>query len=120
MIDAFGSTTSYDLKRCADAAIGHFWSFSRAQLYKEPARLVEMGLLCENSEADGRKRRVFALTSEGKESLRAWLERTTPGRAELRDPGLLKLYFANGSSQARLNRLVEGRLAVHRNQLKAY
>jgi PadR family transcriptional regulator, regulatory protein AphA len=40
-----GPTTPYDLKRFVQLSIGHFWPFPHTQLYAEPARLAEAGLL---------------------------------------------------------------------------
>src|SRR5256885_16250357 len=62
-----GPSTPYDLKRHVAATIGHFWSFPHALLYKEPPRLVELGLLTEAREADGRRRRLFTITDHGRD-----------------------------------------------------
>ena len=57
-----GPSTPYDLKRHVARTIGHFWSFPHALIYKEPARLVELGLLTEEREQEGRRRRLFTIT----------------------------------------------------------
>ena len=41
----------------------------------------------------GRKRTVYEITADGKEELKAWL-RQPPGTYEMREEGLLKLFFA--------------------------
>ena len=40
-----GPSTSYDLKRAIGHSVGYFWHFPHAQLYSEPKRLEELGLL---------------------------------------------------------------------------
>src|ERR1700690_1107125 len=80
-----GPSTPYDLKRHVAATIGHFWSFPHALLYKEPPRLVELGLLTEEREFDGRRRRLFAITDAGRRALRDWLSRPARQPTELRD-----------------------------------
>ena len=90
-----GASTPYDLKRHVAAMIGHFWSFPHALLYKEPARLVELGLLTEERELDGRRRRRFTITNAGRQALREWLRRPARQPTELRDLGLLQLFFAD-------------------------
>ena len=40
----------YDLKRFVQLSVGHFWPFPHTQLYAEPARLAEAGLLEETRE----------------------------------------------------------------------
>ena len=115
-----GPSTPYDLKRHVAATIGHFWSFPHALLYKEPPRLVELGLLTEEREQDGRRRRLFTITDAGRQSLRAWLGRPARQPTELRDLGLLQLFFADlEPTTARLT-IAQEQLALHRAQLAGY
>src|SRR4029450_5042025 len=101
LIEREGPSTPYELKRHVAATIGHFWSFPHALLYKEPPRLVELGLLTERREPEGRRRRLFTITSHGSAALQAWL--ATPSRepTELRDAGLLPIFFADLRPPAR-------------------
>src|SRR6478672_2267938 len=52
---AEGATTSYDMKQKASRSVGYFWNFPHSQLYAEPGHLVELGLLDEEREAEGRR-----------------------------------------------------------------
>jgi len=101
------------------ATIGHFWSFPHALLYKEQARLTELGLLTEERETGGRRRRLFTITSDGREALRAWLARPSRESTELRDLGLLQLFFAD-LEPATASSIAKEQLALHRAQLAAY
>lgn len=114
-----GPSTSYDLKRCADESVGYFWHFPRSQLYAEPQRLVGLGLLHEQQEAEGRRRRFFDLTGPGRAALRDWL-RAPAGMPELRDLGLLKLFFIADEPEAALRSLAQEQLAVHRERMREY
>jgi PadR family transcriptional regulator AphA len=115
-----GPSTPYALKRHVAATLGHFWSFPHSLLYGEPARLAGLGLLCEQREADGRRRRIFSITAAGRAALQAWLSRPSREPTELRDPGLLQLFFADlGPPGARLAIAAE-QLAVHRAKLADY
>src|SRR6476661_736922 len=87
LIEREGPSTPYDLKRHVAATIGHFWSFPHALLYKEPPRLVGLGLLTEQREEVGRRRRLFAITERGREALRRWLASPSQQPTELRDAG---------------------------------
>ena len=58
-----GPSTSYDLKRFVQLTIGNFWPFPHTQLYAEPARLAEAGLLEETREETGRRRRYYSITA---------------------------------------------------------
>ena len=119
-LERFGPSTSYDLKQCADGSVGYFWSFSRSQLYKEPASLVALGLLSESKEKSGRKRRLYSITKAGRAALKNWLREETGAPTEIRDIGLLKLYFAQAGTQDDLMRLIQDQIAAHRHRLAEY
>lgn len=114
-----GPSTPYDLKRHVTATIGHFWTFPHALLYKEPARLAELGLLTEEREGGGRRRRLFMITRAGRQALRAWLTHPAQQPTELRDLGLLQLFFAD-LEPATTHAIAQEQVALHRAQLAAY
>src|SRR6478672_12923004 len=120
LIEREGPSTPYELKRHVAATIGHFWSFPHALLYKEPARLVGFGLLTEERELDGRRRRLFTITPAGREALRAWLSHPARQPTELRDLALLQLFFADLESTAATLAIAEEQLALHEAQLAGY
>lgn len=115
-----GPSTPYDLKRHVTATIGHFWSFPHALLYKEPPRLAELGLLTEKRELVGRRRRLFTITSAGRRALRAWLRHPSRQTTELRDLGLLQLFFADLESVPARQAIAREQIALHRAQLAIY
>jgi DNA-binding PadR family transcriptional regulator len=120
LIEREGPSTPYELKRHVAATIGHFWSFPHALLYTEPARLVELGLLTEEREAEGRRRRLFTITDPGRAAMRAWLATPSRESTELRDAGLLQLFFADLGSADDRRALAVAQLAVHRATLARY
>ena len=84
------------------------------------SRRAAQGLVTETREAAGRRRRVFTITPQGTAALSAWLDRPSDAPTELRDLGLLQLFFADlASGEARL-RLAEQQLAIHRAKLSGY
>jgi PadR family transcriptional regulator, regulatory protein AphA len=115
-----GPSTPYDLEQHVKATLGNFWSFPHTLLYSEPPRLVALGLATETRETEGRHRRVFAITPAGTSALRAWLDRPSDAPTELRDPGLLQLFFADLASDEARIRLAERQLAIHQAKLAAY
>jgi DNA-binding PadR family transcriptional regulator len=86
--------TPYDMKRLVGISIGMFWSFPHSQLYAEPTRLAAAGLLVEERETTGRKRRLYRISPSGQRALHDWLRQPAVEVGELRDLGLLKLFFA--------------------------
>lgn len=115
-----GPSTPYELERHVQATLGNFWSFPHTLLYSEPPRLAALGLVTETRETEGRRRRVFTITAVGVSALSAWIDRPSGAPTELRDLGLLQLFFADlASGEARLH-LAEQQLAIHRAKLSAY
>jgi PadR family transcriptional regulator AphA len=115
-----GPSTPYDLEGHVRATLGNFWSFPHTLLYSEPNRLAGLGLVVEERETAGRRRRVFAITSTGRDALKSWLDTPADEPTELRDPGHLQLFFGDlASAESRL-RLAEQQLAIHQAKLAAY
>jgi PadR family transcriptional regulator AphA len=115
-----GPSTPYDLKGHVAATMGHFWSFPHALLYAEPPRLVGLGLATEDRERHGRRRRTFTITPAGATAVQEWLKRPSRESAELRDPGLLQLYFADLGSSDTPRIIAREQLALHRATLGTY
>src|SRR5688572_21868450 len=113
LVDQFGTASPYDLKRAAAAGVGHFWSLPHTQLYSEPARLAEAGYLREKRERTGRRRRLYTLTDRGRELLEEWRSTPTADLYEIRDAGLLRLFF--GADPAELAAV---QLEAHRQNLR--
>ena len=87
--------SGYEIKRLVDRSTRFFWAASYGQIYPELRHLEEQGLVAGSSEPrGGRPRRVFRLTRPGRDALREWLRAPEFGY-ELRDEGLLKLFFAD-------------------------
>ena len=115
-----GPSTPYELERHVRATLGNFWSFPHTLLYTEPSRLASLGLVFEERETFGRRRRVFAITADGGAALRAWLDEPSDEGTELRDPGLLQLFFSDLAPHESRLRLAEQQLAIHRANLARY
>lgn len=104
--------TPYDLKRFAQISLFHFWLIPHTQLYSECARLAESGLLRERREQNGRRRRFYTLTAEGRETLSEWSASPTEQLHEARDLGTLKLFFGGDPAV-----LASAQLAAHERKL---
>jgi DNA-binding PadR family transcriptional regulator len=112
--------TSYDLKSFVQLSVSHFWSFPHSQLYAEPERLVQMGLLSDRRESGGRHRRIYSITDEGRRELEAWLADPDTAPFELRDMGVLKLFFGNLAQAEDVLRLAERQVERAKEQLEEY
>jgi DNA-binding PadR family transcriptional regulator len=120
LIARYGPLTPYELKARVEQSVALFWPMPHAQLYRDPPRLVEMGLLREEAEQHGRRRRVFHLTDAGREALDEWLAEAGTAPPETRDPALLKLAFVDLLAPAAVVALARSRTAQHRGWLELY
>jgi PadR family transcriptional regulator, regulatory protein AphA len=107
--------TPYALKQAAADSVTNFWSLPQTQLYLECGRLAEAGLLSEQREESGRRRRIYRLTRKGSDALERWRSEATAELYELRDAGILKLYFGADPEE-----LARRQLNTHKHKLKEY
>jgi DNA-binding PadR family transcriptional regulator len=107
--------TPYQLKQAAQISIFHFWTIPHTQLYTECARLAGAGLLAEEREDGGRRRRIYRLTGAGLQELDRWRASAETELYELRDPGLLKLFCG-----AHPEVVARGQLDLHDERLALY
>lgn len=113
----------YAIKKVADRSTQNFWPTSLAQVYPELARLEGAGLLSRRSDPQGdRARSAYAITNKGEEALRNWLRSPKLARAQMRDEGLLRLFFADaleGEDQLQLVRMLRERNRNLVNELRS-
>ena len=113
---AFGINTGYDIKQFVDKSTRHFWAASYGQIYPELKRLEEAGLITGREEpTGGRPRTVYELTKNGREALDRWLSSTHVPLYELRDEGMLKLFFSDTLPEQRIENIRQMR---ERHELK--
>ena len=86
-------TTPYDLKRAIEMSVQNFWPVPHTTFYAEPERLRQAGLLSEEREQHGRRRRLYSLTVRGREALDAWVADPEVGPPQLRDEAMLKVFL---------------------------
>jgi PadR family transcriptional regulator, regulatory protein AphA len=115
LLDWTGESTPYRLKQLVAGSVGFFWSLQHAQLYTEPERLARGGYVSERREEGGRRRKLYKLTDKGRTALAQWRAEPTAHLSEVRDLGLLKLFF--GADPAELAGV---QLAAHRAELTEY
>lgn len=107
----FGPRTGYDVKRVTDFSTRFFWRASYGQIYPELRSLEQAGVVRVREEPRGRRpRRVYELTPKGERALSAWLDGESD-LYEVRDEGLLRLFFGELLSNEELLALVRRRRA---------
>src|SRR5437588_39355 len=103
---ALGKQTGYDIKQFVDKSTRHFWAASYGQIYPELKRLEEQGLVRGRPEpTGGRSRTVYELTEAGQAALQSWLGSDEEPLYELRDEGMLKLFFSDALPERRIENI---------------
>ncbi len=111
-----GPVTPYDLKAAVGRGIANFWPFPHSQIYSESERLARLGLLAEERETTGRRRRHYRVTAEGEKALAAWLAEPTSEVPQVRSLAMLKLYFGQLTHPEDIAALARAQQAVHRER----
>lgn len=114
-----GARTGYDIKRRVERSTQFFWSASPGQIYPELRRLEAHALVSRSEEPRGdRPRSVYSLTAAGEAALHEWL--VDPElRFELRNEGLLKLFFADALTDEEAVGIVRAMRVQHEGKLAA-
>ena len=93
---AQGRRSGYEIKQLVDHSTRYFWAASYGQIYPELRRLEQQGLIRGRSDPSGaRAKMAYELTPAGEQALREWLVADDGLTYELRDEGLLKLFFSD-------------------------
>ncbi len=108
-------STAYDLERTINATVAHMWPVQRSQIYREPGRLADAGLLTATTAPDGRQKTVFSITPAGERALDEWLAQDVQQAPQLRDLAIMKIFFG-APPQA----LARTSLLFHQARLKEY
>jgi len=93
---ALGARSGYEIRRAAELSVRFFWALGPPQIYAELSDLEKAGLIDGRDDSQGRRpRRRYELTSRGRSALTQWVRSHGPAPLELRDPLLLRLFFAD-------------------------
>jgi DNA-binding PadR family transcriptional regulator len=100
---AAGARSGYEISRAVQRSVRFFWALGPPQIYAELKRLEEAGLIAGRDEARGeRPRRLYEATADGRAELRRWVSESRPAEAlEIRDPEMLRLFFADAVTPER-------------------
>jgi PadR family transcriptional regulator, regulatory protein AphA len=103
---ALGNRTGYEIKQVVDFSTRHFWAASYGQIYPELRHLEDRGLVQGRPEpSGGRARTAYELTEAGEAALRDWLGSDNALVDEVRDEGMLKLFFSDSLPERRLENI---------------
>jgi DNA-binding PadR family transcriptional regulator len=102
-----GCRSGYEISKMAEITSRFFWAAGDGQVYPQLRKLADAGLIEGEREAQGeRERNVYELTDEGRRTLDDWLQSSAAPMMELRDEGLLKLFFSERLTTGQLREQV--------------
>jgi DNA-binding PadR family transcriptional regulator len=97
-----GERSGYDLKKAAEAGVGHVWTAAKSQVYAVLPRLVERGFATARHVPQERRpdKHVYRITKRGERAFRDWLEEPVDETGAR--PFLLKIFFGAQMSKEAL------------------
>lgn len=90
---SLGPLTGWDLNDLAQVSVSHFWNMTRSQIYRELNALAAVGFV-EVESGGPRNTRRHRLTDAGRSALHDWLAADDVGETMVRNPALVRLFFA--------------------------
>ena len=119
----YRSLSGYDLKQVLDDSVSNFWHADLSQFYKTLKKLEADGLIIseiEPSLGDHPDRRVYTIDSSGQAALDEWLNTPPVDLSPLKEPLLLRAFFASRIPPQTLIMHLRLQRELHRQQLSLY
>lgn len=111
----------YELKQFMDSATNHFWHAKLSQIYTTLKALEAEGMLISTvlTQEDRPDKRMYTITQDGRNDLRAWLEAPLIEIEPTKEPLLLKVFFAAQLDKAQLIAHLRVQRSLHQAALNA-
>lgn len=112
----------YELHQEFSQGLGRVWQIGLSQLYAQLKQLEEAGLVMAHTEPQPSRppRKVYHLTSEGREVFLDWVHKPTPYLRHIRVEFLARLYFFQHLSLPGLDQLVAEQKEVCQAQMERF
>lgn len=112
--------TGYDAKKWADASLRHFyWAPATSHVYRELARLEELGLVeARSAQADEpRTKRVYRITPSGRAAVTAWAAEPTDEPTVVKHAVALRAWMGHLVAPDDVRAIVEQHVAQTRERI---
>ena len=113
--------SGYDLKKMFDDSVRHFWYADQSQIYRTLNRLYEQEWVTREviEQEDRPDRKVYSITTQGREALRKWLV-SRPNEGAPHSSPLIQVFFAGQFPDEVVVKLFEFADAVTERMLATY
>jgi DNA-binding PadR family transcriptional regulator len=114
--------TGYQIKQFVDTAATHFWHAQTSQIYRTLHQLERDGQVRSaiQSQDDLPDRRLYEITPDGREDLKAWLAAPMTEIAPTKDALLVRLFFSAQLDRHTILTQLRVQRALHAKQLHLY
>lgn len=112
--------TGYQMKQFMENSTAHFWYAQTSQIYRTLDQLEKDGLVKSeiHEQQDKPDRRLYHITPNGRDDLRAWLETPLTEIEPSKDTLLLKLFFSAQLDKETVLTQLRLQRALHKKQLQ--
>lgn len=116
-----GPATGYEIVKNFDDVVGHFWSASHQQVYRDLSSLADQGLVrfTHVPQEDRPDRKLYELTGKGRKALLEWVESPIQPRKH-HDELLVRLLAGELIGSKALRSLVEAQRNQRKQKLTIY
>ena len=116
------SLTGYELKKHFDSSIRHFWTVDQSHIYRVLSRLLKDGYVTSElkPQQDKPNRKIYHITPEGRDELLQWLVSGTVKSVNIREPLLVRIFFAELLSDEQVLNILREEAACSSSCLSEY
>jgi len=117
---SYGPMTGYELKKALDQSTQLFWHAELSQIYPALKQLQSQGLVVgQTLPQTGKPDKIcYAITDAGQEAFRRWLLEPLDEVPAIKNPVLLKLFFAGSLEKEQLLHQLRCQLVLQRARLQ--
>ena len=112
-----GPCTPYELKDYFQRIVRMLVEVPHTLLYTEPPKLAALGLVQEEQETGGRRRKTYTITDAGMEVVRAWLAAPPDREPSYDDQAIAKLSYSALSSPAAVRGLAQHQIEYYERRI---
>jgi len=114
-----GPCTPYDLKDYFQRVVRALVEVPHTLLYTEPPKLAALGLVHEERERSGRRRKTYTITDAGMDVVREWLATPPSREPSLDDEAMMKLLYSVFSTPAAVRDLARNQVDYYEARISA-
>lgn len=111
----------YDLKNELEQALGGHWEINFGQIYTTLGRMDRDGLIqVVEEDQDGRGKKTYQITPEGRKELSAWLAKSVEKPRQLRDEFYIKMVIGRLAGEPDPTAMIDRQRQAYLKQIREF